>query len=110
CLVSRSREDVQILMGGQDRMSKARAGRRPWLWLVLALVVAAPLAPAVFRADRAAAQSGWWPWASEPEPPQRRPPPVRREPEPTWRPPAGTPHAGGQYPAQRGSVCLQLEQ
>lgn len=90
-------------------MSKTRAGWRPWLWLVFALIAAAPLAPQVFRVDRAAAQSGWWPWASEPEPP-RRPPPVRREPEPGWRQPGGNPYAGGQYPAQRGSVCLQLEQ
>lgn len=95
-------------MGGQDKMSKARAGLRPWLWLILALTVAAPLAPVVLQADRAVAQSGWWPWASEPEPPRR--PPPRREPDPVWRPPAGGPYAGSQYPAQRGSVCLQLEQ
>ncbi|MGE0766431.1 MAG: DUF2865 domain-containing protein [Hyphomicrobiaceae bacterium] len=90
-------------------MSKAGTGWLRGLWLVLVLGVAAPLAPEVFRADRAAAQSGWWPWASESEP-ARRPPPVRREPPPTWRPPAEAPYAGGQYPAQRGTVCLQLEQ
>jgi hypothetical protein len=90
-------------MGWRGEMSKRKAGWRPWLRLAIVMAIAAPLAPAVFQADRAAAQSGWWPWANEPEPPPRRPPP-RREPDPEWRQPSA------QYPAQRGSICLQLEQ
>jgi hypothetical protein len=96
-------------MGERGKMLKARASWRSWLWLVFALVVAAPLAPAVLQADRANAQSGWWPWASESDPP-RRPPPVRREPPPAWRPPGEAPYSREQYTGQRGSVCLQLEQ
>ncbi|MGE0701849.1 MAG: DUF2865 domain-containing protein [Hyphomicrobiaceae bacterium] len=83
--------------------------RRLWLGCVvlagvLALGIAAPFA------GPAAAQSGWWPWATD-SPPAPRPPPVRREPPPQYRPPGdGYGSPGGYQPPQRGSVCLQLEQ
>lgn len=96
-------------MGQRGRIAKARSGWRPWLGLICALVAAAPIAAEVFEVNRAAAQSGWWPWSSDPEPP-RRPPPVRRDPAPAWRPPPGAPYPGSPQAGQRGSVCLQLEQ
>ncbi len=86
----------------------ARLGTRVWLSCTMALAAAALVAGGPVVAP-AAAQSGWWPWASDTAPAQR-PPPVRREPAPSWRPPAPPPYAGNQAPAQRGSVCLQLEQ
>jgi hypothetical protein len=97
-------------MSEQNITSKAKLRWRPWLWMACALVVALPLAASVLRIDRAAAQSGWWPWASDSEPP-RRPPPPRREPAPSWRPPGGAgSYADSAPPGPRGSVCLQLEQ
>ncbi len=88
----------------------ARLGKRSRLWLVCALTVAVGvLALAGPLLTPAAAQSGWWPWSSDTGP-APRPPPVRREPAPSWRPPDPGPSAGAQPPAQRGSICLQLEQ
>lgn len=60
----------------------------------------------------AAAQTGWWPWAT-PSAPQQRPPP--REPAPPPRAPQPSGPGGfapGAYApqGQRSAICLQLEQ
>ncbi|MBS0241514.1 MAG: hypothetical protein JSS20_05005, partial [Proteobacteria bacterium] len=91
----------------------AAKGRSGLKWLgaaVTAGVIATGIA--ALHAYPAAAQ-GWWPWGSDSAPPER-PPPIRREPPPP-APGWGRPSAGGSTgyapgPAQRGSVCLQLEQ
>ncbi len=66
----------------------------------------ATLLPAAMSSTPAVAQSGWWPWSTDPMPGQR--------PPPAQRPPVGPP---GGFPVQpapgvpgRTSVCLQLEQ
>lgn len=82
----------------------ARPGKSAWV--MLCCLVAAGLLALSFTSPlvTTAAAQGWWPWASDS--PVPRPPPVRREPPPSWQQPQGAPVA----PAQRGSVCLQLEQ
>lgn len=87
----------------------ARLGKSAWLWLGCALATSVLAFSASWPLVAPAAAQGWWPWASDPVP-GPRPPPVKREP-PGWRPPGSAPYAGNQLgPAQRGSVCLQLEQ
>jgi len=86
------------LRKGLDR----REGSRVALAL-LALMLALP--------ERAAAQGGWWPWATNEPPP--RPAPVPREP--VFRNPAPQPIPApmpppGSYAASKAPICLQLEQ
>lgn len=80
-----------------------------------ALLAFAVLALSGVHPSPAAAQGGWWPWASQPEP-GSRPPPVPREP--VWRQPGGPPGAPPPPPqaprpqagGQRGNICFELEQ
>lgn len=93
------------------RSEKAKRPSEPAAALVAAGVVT--LALAATMASDARAQ-GWWPWASQSEPPRPREP-VYRAPPP---PPPGT--SGGVFgappngqiarPGTGGNICLQLEQ
>ncbi|MFV0298554.1 MAG: DUF2865 domain-containing protein [Hyphomicrobiaceae bacterium] len=74
-----------------------------WWWLGGLAAAIVGLGVGIAQVQPAVAQSGWWPWSSEPAP-VRRPPP-RRDPQPSWNQDSA--------PAQRysrGDVCLQLEQ
>lgn len=93
-------------MAGPGKTTAFMAG----VGFVMTTLLAAGTAP-----TPVAAQSGWWPWASETNP-GPRPPPVRRDtPLPPPVPPAGM-RSPGQAPGgfsgspARSAVCLQLEQ